>query len=85
MAIQINEAQLCAIFAAANALHPADRDQFIAAVAVELGGQAIIGDGSVGRAIRAAQLKFPHPEPEQLPPRWARDTPRYEKASKRAF
>jgi hypothetical protein len=84
MPVQISEAQLCAIFAAANALHPADRDPFIVAVATELTGQPI-GDGSVGRAIRNAQAKFTHPEPEQLPPRWARATPRYEKASKRAY
>jgi hypothetical protein len=85
MSIQISEAQLCAIFAAANALHPADRDQFIAAVATELAGQAIIGDGSVGRAIRNAQARFAHPEPDPLPPRWARERPRFEKPSKRAF
>jgi hypothetical protein len=84
MSILVSEAQFLAIANAANALCPADRARFVAAVAAELNGRPI-GDGSVGCAIRAAQLQFAHPEPEPQPPRWARTTPRFEKASKRAY
>jgi hypothetical protein len=76
--------QFLAIVNAAASLCPCDRDQFLAAVATELCGK-LIGDGSVGRAIREVQSKFPHPEVEPVPPRWARDKPKYERASRRAF
>jgi hypothetical protein len=75
--------QFLAIVNAAAALCPLDRDQFLAAVAAELRGK-LIGDGTVGCAIRAAQSKFPHPEPEPVPPRWARERPRFEKVSRQA-
>ena len=60
--IPISELQYFAIANAAAALCPSDRDQFIARVHAELRGQPI-GDGTIGRAIRAAQMNFPHPEP----------------------
>jgi hypothetical protein len=75
--------QFLAIVNAAAALCPLDRDQFLAAVAAEL-REKMVGDGSVHRAIRAAQSKFPHPEPEPVPPRWARERPRFEKISRQA-
>jgi hypothetical protein len=84
MAIRVSELQYLAIFNAACALCPADRDQFVAAVARELVGQPV-GDGSVGRAIRAVQVRFAHPEPSRVPPRWERARPAFEKASRRAF
>jgi hypothetical protein len=84
MSIALTEPQFLAIANAAGALCPSDRDRFYAAVAVELQGRPI-GDGSVGCAIRAAQAKFSHPEPERVPSRWDRDTPKFERASKRAF
>ena len=52
--IPISELQYLAIANAAAALCPSDRDQFIARVHAELRGQPI-GDGTIGRAIRAAQ------------------------------
>jgi hypothetical protein len=58
--IHLTEGQFLHVSAAALALGPNDRDAFWQAVADELQGQPI-GDGSVGRAIRAAQLRFPHP------------------------
>jgi hypothetical protein len=82
--ITITDGQFLAIFNAACALCPTDRDAFIAAVAAELRGRPI-GDGAVGRAIRAAQANFQHPEPERMPAKWDRDRPRFERASKRAF
>jgi hypothetical protein len=68
--------------AAVSALCPFDRDPFIFAVAAELEGQPI-GDGTIGRAIRAVQPKFAHPEPAPVPARWQRDKPRFEHTGKR--
>jgi hypothetical protein len=82
--ISITEPQYLAICNAANALCPPDRDAFYAAVAAELVGQPI-GDGTVGRAIRAAQLSFGHPTPERMPSRWERSAPGFERASKRSW
>jgi hypothetical protein len=84
MPIPLSEAQFLALARAAAALSSADHDQFLTAVAHELAGQPI-GDGSVGRAIRIAQARFAHPEPDPQPSRWDRDAPRFEKASKRAY
>lgn len=83
MPISLSEPQFLAVANAAAALCPPDRDQFYAAVAAELAGRPI-GDGSVFCAIRAAQLRFPHPEIEKVPPRWDRATPGFDKASKDA-
>jgi hypothetical protein len=66
--IPISELQYLAIANAAAALCPSDRDQFIARVHAELRGQPI-GDSTIGRAIRAAQVNFPHPEPAPEPHR----------------
>ena len=66
--IPISELQYLAIANAAAALCPSDRDQFIARVHAELRGQPI-GDGTIGRAIRAVQVSFPHPEPDRGPQR----------------
>jgi hypothetical protein len=84
MPIPLTEPQFLAILHAATWLCATDRDQFFAAVAAELAGQPL-GDGSVGRAIRAAQVKFPHPEVERTLGRWDRSTPHFEKSSKRAY
>jgi hypothetical protein len=66
MSIPISEKQFLAILNASLALPPADRDQFWAQVADELRGKPV-GDGTVGRAIRIVQVRFPHPEPSQEP------------------
>jgi hypothetical protein len=82
MPILLSAPQFLAIANAAAALFPADRDPFIFAVAAELEGQPI-GDGTIGRAIRAVQGRFHHPEPE-VTPGWSREAPRFERASKRS-
>lgn len=82
--ITITDGQYIAIFNAACALCPADRDAFVAAVAAELAGRPL-GDGAVGRAIREVQVRFPHPDPPDVPPRWGRERPRFERSSKRTF
>ena len=79
--IFVSETQYLAILNAANALCASDRDQFIAAVYAELHGKSEIGDGSIGRAIRAVQVNFP---PPKKPSRWDRDRPRFERLSKRS-
>ena len=83
MPIPLSQPQFLAI-ANAAALCPADRDPFIAAVAAALEAQPI-GDGIIGRIIRDVQCRFDHPEPEQVPARWERDKPRFERSSKRAY
>jgi hypothetical protein len=70
--LALTEVQLLAIDNAARALHPVDRQPFYAAVAAELQGYPMIGDGTVARAIRMVQPRFSHPEPERTPARWAR-------------
>jgi hypothetical protein len=82
--IPLTGSQFLAIVNAAAALCPVDRDPFLAAVAAALQGQPI-GDGTVGRIVREVQLRFPHPEVEPVPPRWARDKPRFEKISRQAL
>jgi hypothetical protein len=81
--ISVTEAQFLAIANAAAALCPQDRDRFYAAVAAELEGKPI-GDGTIGCTIRAAQLKFQHPEPDRQPSRWGSTAPKFEKKSKDA-
>ena len=66
--LSVSEPHWLAIANAAAALCPFDRNQFIARVRAELRGQPI-GDGSIGRAIRAVQVSFPHPEPDRGPQR----------------
>jgi hypothetical protein len=83
MPIPLSQPQFLAIANAAAALYPGDRDAFVAEVAAALDGQPI-GDGSIGRAIRAVQGRFHHPEPEPSGTRWDRDEPRFERVSKRA-
>jgi hypothetical protein len=84
MPIPFTQPQFLAIANAAAALCPADRDRFVADVAAELAGR-LIGDGSIGCAIRVVQARFAHPELEpRTPSRWSRATPRFEKQSRRA-
>jgi hypothetical protein len=82
--IRITDGQYIAIFNAACALCPSDRDQFVADVAAALQGQPI-GDGAVGRAIREVQVRFAHPDPPNAVAKWGRERPRFDRASKRAF
>jgi hypothetical protein len=73
MSISVSENQYLAIFNAAAALCPSDRDQFVASVARELEGKPV-GDGAVARAIAGAFRTFFHPpeEASNPPSRWNR-------------
>ena len=64
--IPVTEPQYLAIANAAAALCPSDRDQFISRVYGELQGH-LIGDGTIGRAIRIMQASFPQPETDREP------------------
>jgi hypothetical protein len=66
MPIPLSESQFLAISNAALALCPGDHDRFCAEVAAELNDK-LIGDGSVGCAIRAVQARFPHPDTGHAP------------------
>jgi hypothetical protein len=82
MPICLSERQLLAVTSAAAALSPADRDQFLEAVARQLDGHEI-GDGVVHRAVRTAFAAYwKPPEMPHTPSRWQRAAPGYERASK---
>jgi hypothetical protein len=85
MPICLSERQSLTVTNAAAVLCPADRDQFYQAVAHQLAGHEI-GDGAVHRAVAAAfQAFWKPPEMPHTPSRWQRDTPRFEKTSRRAY
>jgi hypothetical protein len=87
MPVVLSRPQFVQVVNAAAPLYPLDRDLFISAVAAELEGRSIIGDGDVGRAIREVQPRFAHPEPPAAASisRWDRERPKFERSSKRAY
>jgi hypothetical protein len=69
---------------AAAMLPPADRENFLAAVARELAGHEV-GPGAEHRAVAVAfRAFFKPPEIPQVPSRWQRRRPAFEQASKAA-
>jgi hypothetical protein len=84
MPIPLSQPQFLALTNAAAALFPPHRDAFLCAVASALAGQPIVGDGTLGRAIRDAQVKFARPEPER-PARWERSKPDFGRFSRRDY
>ena len=85
--IALTDNQLAQVQRCAEPLNPHDRGPYLERVAELLNGHEI-GDGLVGRVVREAQRQFlraPELEPRRAPSRWDRDTPRFERASKRAF
>ena len=85
MPIRLTDAQSLAIANAAAALCPADRDQFLQAVARQLAG-CEIGDGAVHRAVAVAFQAYwraPDPVATRVPSRWNRVEPHFERASRR--
>ncbi len=85
--LALSDEQLLTVQRAAEPLHPHDRGAYLERVAEMLSGREI-GDGLVGRVAREAQRQFlrpPEPESKQMPSRWDRDAPHFERASKRAF
>jgi hypothetical protein len=80
--LALTRAQFLTIIDSAACLYPADRGPFIGEVLRALEGQ-LIGDGVVHRVICSVQAHYDHPRPIEAPARWARATPRFERASKR--
>jgi hypothetical protein len=72
-------------FAVLAQLEPAMRPVFAERVAQVLGALPDPGPGDIDRAIRAALVGLWVPPAFTDPPRWARDVPKFERASKRAF
>jgi hypothetical protein len=78
MTNQPTDDQLSAIMAAAQPLHPCERDLFLRAVAEALREQPVVDDGLVGRVAREVQREFlrgrgPLYQPPKLEPKYARD------------
>lgn len=65
--IPLSESQFLHIANAAKALAPTDQPAFFDAVATPCA--TCDRDGSVGRAIKIAQLQFPHPETANTAPK----------------
>lgn len=59
--LAVTDEQLSMIYRAAQPLLPPDRLAFLAALADRLRGEAIVGDGSIARAIRELQRQFFRP------------------------
>jgi hypothetical protein len=53
--------QMTMIYRASDALLPPDRPAFLSALADRLRGEPIVGDGSIGRAIRELQRQYLRP------------------------
>jgi hypothetical protein len=85
MPITLSDRQSTAVTSAAAALPPADRDQFLEAVARQLAGREV-GDGAVARAVRTAFAAYwKPPEVPHTPSRWQRGSPNFAKTSRRAY
>jgi hypothetical protein len=56
--LALSDSQLAIIMAAAHPLQPADRSQFLEAVAARLAGVGEVGDGAVSRACRELQRSY---------------------------
>ena len=81
------EAELSFYFAAAGQFEPTLRSVFTERVAAILGAHPDPGPGDVDRAVRQALVRLwipPAIGELRTPSRWDRDTPRFERASKRA-
>jgi hypothetical protein len=70
--LALTDDQLATVLRAAEPLPPRDRTAFFAAVAQVLAGQAVLGDGIVGRTCRELQrLMTSPPEVPRHQPRWS--------------
>ena len=79
------ETELSFYFAVVAQLEPTLRPVFVERVARILGAHPDPGPGDVDRAVRQALVGLWEPPAITEPPRWSRDTPRFERSSRRAF
>jgi hypothetical protein len=87
MGVPLPEVELSFVLAAESQLVPDLRPVFVERVAGSLGAHPDPGPGDVDRAVRQALAGLRVPpalETTRVPPRWSRDTPRFDRASKRA-
>jgi hypothetical protein len=83
--LALSDDQLTTILRTAQPIAPDLRPAYLEAIAEALRGREL-GDGLVGRTCAELQKKFFDPPIiEKVPPRWAREQPRFEKTSRRAF
>jgi hypothetical protein len=85
--VTLPEAERTLFFDMLAQLAPPERAVFVARLAACLEAHRDLGPGDVDRILRAAWagLWVPPPMPElRTPARWGRDTPGFERASKRA-
>jgi hypothetical protein len=83
--VTLPEAELSFYFAAVAQLEPALRPVFTERVALLLGAHPDPGPGDVDRALRQALVGLWTPPAVADTPRWSRNTPRFERASRRAW
>jgi hypothetical protein len=83
--VPLPEVDLSFVLAAQRHLVPGLRPVFAERLAIGLAAHADPGPGTVNAVLRTvwSELWIPLPEPELRAPRWARDVPHYEKASRR--
>jgi hypothetical protein len=84
MGVPLPEVELSFVLAAESQLVPDLRPVFVERVAGSLGAHPDPGPGDVDRAVRQALAGLWVPPAIAEPPRWSRDTPRFDRASKRA-
>jgi hypothetical protein len=84
--VTLPEAEQSFYCAAVAQLEPTLREVFVERVALLLGAHPDPGPGDVDRAVRQALVGlWTPPAVEVRPARWSRSTPRFERASRRAF
>jgi hypothetical protein len=85
--VTLPEAELSFYCAAVAQLPPSLRPVFAERVAQTLGAHSDPGPGDVNRAVRQALVGLWTPPIVEVrsPARWSRNTPRFERASRRAF
>ena len=59
--LALSDSQMSAVMVAAGTIDPRRRSAFLQALAEELRGQPVVGDGSLHRAIALLQPKFHEP------------------------
>ena len=59
--LAVTDEQMSMIYRASDALLPQDQPAFLTALATRLRAEPIVGDGSIGRAIREVQRQYLQP------------------------
>jgi hypothetical protein len=62
--LAVTDEQMTMIYRASDALLPQDQPAFLTTLATRLRAEPIVGDGSIGRAIREVQRQYLQPPPK---------------------